>query len=279
MIKIGRYQSLTIGRLAEPGAYLTDGQDEVLLPNRFAGVSPNVGEELRVFVYTDSEDRPVATTQRPLAVEGGFATMECVDSTRVGAFMHWGLDKDLLVPYAEQHSPMRAGQSYVVRVALDEKTERLVGSTRLSRYFQIAPLSIKVGEQVGILAYRLAEHGILVVVDNLYGGLVFDIDGGNTLRVGDRRDGYVKRVRDDGRIAITLIKEGFSAAIAESPRILELLRSSSGYLPYGDRSSPEEIRQVFGMSKATFKKLIGQLFREGKIKIEPHGIRIVQERC
>jgi predicted RNA-binding protein (virulence factor B family) len=275
MIQIGRYQSLKIGRLAEPGAYLTDGEEEVLLPNRFAGLKPRVGEEIRVFVYTDSEDRPVATTQRPVAVEGAFAFMECVDSTSVGAFMNWGLDKDLLVPYAEQHSPMRTGQSYVVRILLDEKTGRLIGSTKLSRYFEAAPLSTKVGQQVAVIAYRLAEHGMLVTIDNLYGGLVFDADGGDGLRVGDRRDGYVKRVREDGRIAVTLFKEGYTAAVAESPRILELLRTHDGYLPYGDRSSPEEIRHVFGMSKATFKKVIGQLFREGRIKIESHGIRLV----
>lgn len=275
MIQIGRFQTLTIGRLAEQGAYLSDGQEEVLLPNKFAGVNPKVGSEVRVFVYTDSEDRPVATTQRPSAIEGAFAFMECIDSNRLGAFMDWGLDKDLLVPFAEQHSPMRAGQSYVVRVVLDEKTNRLVGSTRLSRYFQAPSLTTKVGEKVALLAYRPAEHGMLVVVDNIYGGLVFDADGGDSLRVGDKRDGYVKRVRDDGRIAITLFKEGFSAAVEEVPRIIELLRASSGYLPYGDRSSPEEIRQVFGMSKATFKKLIGQLFREGRIRIESHGIRLV----
>ncbi len=275
MIQIGRYQTLSIARLAEQGAYLTDGQEEVLLPNRFAGTKPTIGAEVRVFVYTDSEDRPVATTQRPHAIDGGFGYMECIDSNRLGAFMDWGLDKDLLIPFAEQHSPMRVGQFYVVRVLLDEKTGRLIGSTRLSRYFESAPLSTKVGEKVSILAYRLAEHGMLVVIDNLYGGLVFHADGGDSLRIGDRRDGYVKRVRDDGRIAITLFKEGFSAAVEEVPRIIELLRSSSGFLPYGDRSSPEEIRQVFGMSKATFKKLIGQLFREGRISIEAQGIRLV----
>jgi predicted RNA-binding protein (virulence factor B family) len=274
MISIGRFNTLRIAREAEPGLYLTDGTSEVLLPNRFAPKKEDGVREMRVFVYTDSEDRPVATTQRPFASVGQFAFMECVDSNRIGAFMNWGLDKDLMVPFAEQFAPIRTGSHHVVRVTLDDKTDRLYGSTKLTKFLQPAP-EMRIGHEVAVLCYRETDHGMLVIVDEQFGGLVFSEDGARGLSVGDRATGYVKRLREDGKIGVTLVKEGFQAAVAEAPRILQKLSESKGYLPYGDRSSPEEIRIVFGMSKSTFKKSLSQLLKQGKISIEDHGIRLV----
>lgn len=276
MIEIGKTCRLKIAREAEPGLYLTDGEAEVLLPNKFRPHKPSPDEELEVFVYTDSEDRPVATTQVPLISVGGFANLKCVASGTVGAFMNWGLDKDLLVPHREQQEPFTGGKSYVITARLDHHTGRVYGSSKLSKFFEAAPLAMRTGDPIQVLAYSRTDTGVLIVAENKYGGIVHNEDGGDSMDIGLKATGWIKRVREDGRIAVTAIREGFRAAIEDAPKILDRLREKGGYLPYGDRTDPHEIRNVFGMSKASFKKAIGTLMKSGQISIEPHGIRIVK---
>lgn len=274
MIRIGEYNRLRAARRTDFGLYLTDGEQEVLLPRRFVPEEFELGESLRVFVTTDSEDRPVATTQRPLGVVGEFAGLTVKQVTGVGAFMDWGLDKDLLVPFAEQHRKLEEGVRYLVRIARDERTNRVYGSTRLGKFLQNDPSLLREGMEVPVVIGEPGPVGTRVVIDNAFFGMIFPDEIHERLKVGERRVGYIKRIREDGGIAISLTRQGFHAAVEEGDSILDKLRNAKGFLPYGDRSAPDDIRREFGMSKATFKKAIGALMKAGHIDIEEHGIRL-----
>lgn len=272
MLPIGRRQTLTVARATQVGLFLTDGKDDVLLPRKYVTRDSPPGMEMEVFVYLDGEERPVATTERPLAELGGVATMRCVASGPGGAFMHWGLEKDLLVPMAEQRGPMRPGDFRVVWVGLDEATNRLYGSTRLERHLLPAPNEL-VGEKVKALPFHRHPHGLMCAVDDRYLGMLFDSEAPGPLPMGRSFDGYARQVREDGRVALALTPIGYEATLREGPALLERLRREGGFLPFNDRTPPEKIRDEFGLSKASFKRLIGTLQREGKLTIESHGIR------
>ncbi|AIE83438.1 CvfB family protein [Fimbriimonas ginsengisoli] len=274
MIQIGAYNRLKIARRTDHGMYLTDGQDEVLLPRKFIPEGIGEGEQLRVFVTTDSEDRPIATTQRPKAVVGEFATMQAKMVGAHGAFMDWGLDKDLLVPFAEQFRAIEEGAWYVVRVELDTKTNRVFGSTRLGKYLKGDVRNLSEGQEVSLLVTDVVPEGARVVVDSAYFGMVFPDELHERLRIGESRRGYIKRIREDGGIALTLSPMGYQGAVDESPRIVERLRREGGFMAIGDKSPPEDIRREFGLSKATFKKALGHLMKSGRIEQTFHGIRL-----
>jgi predicted RNA-binding protein (virulence factor B family) len=274
MIQIGAYNRLEVARLTDHGMFLTDGEQDVLLPRKFVPEGVGEGESLRVFVSTDSEDRPVATTQRPKGVVGEFVALRAKQATHVGAFMDWGLDKDLLVPFAEQSRPIEEGQTYVVRILLDERTNRVIGSTRLGRFLQGDRSNLDEGQEVSLLIADVGPDGARAVIDSAYFGMVFPDEMHVRLRLGDSRRGYIKRIREDGGIALSLSPMGYQGALDESPRILERLRREGGFLPYGDKSSPEDIRREFGISKGTFKKAVGNLMKQGKIEQSQYGIRL-----
>ncbi len=274
MINIGSYNELEVIRRADQGLYLTDGENDVLIPRKYVPPGTDLGSRLNVFVYTDSADRPIATTLRPKAVVGEFAPMAVKEVSGPGAFVDWGLEKDLLVPFAEQYQPMVAEREYVVRVVLDEVTNRTIGTTKLSRYLSPDASYLKRGQEVEILVYRLLPDGAMVVVDSKINALLPFEESPKQLRIGQRVMGYVKQIREDTRAVVSLLPQGYERTMEKVPSILEMLRVSGGFLPYGDQSSPEQIRKVFGMSKGAFKKLIGTLYREGKISIEHHGIRL-----
>jgi len=277
MIQIGAYNQLRIARRTDFGVYVGDGKDDVLLPRKYVPNSAEIGDELTVFVTTDSEDRPVATTQRPKAVVGEFAVLRVKAATPIGAFMDWGLDKDLLVPFAEQQRPLQDGDRAVVRVLLDEKTQRVFATTRISRYLKGDASQLREGQTVEILVSEFSPEGVRVAVDRQYLGMIFPDEVYGTLNVGDTWQGFVKRIREDGGIAISLSPQGYRGALEAGPRIMERLKKAGGFLPFSDRSTPEEIRAEFGLSKGTYKKAIGALYRTGTIQIEHHGIRISRD--
>lgn len=272
MIPIGRRQTLTVARATPVGLFLTDGKDDVLLPRKYVTRDTPPGTEVEVFVYLDGEERPVATTERPYAELGGVSVMRCVASGPGGAFMDWGLEKDLLVPVAEQRGPLRVGDNRVVWVGLDETSNRLFGSTRLERRLAPAPLDLA-GQKVRALPYSRHEHGLMCVVDDRHLGMLFDAEASGPLPMGRPFDAYARKVRDDGRVALSLTPVGYQAVLAEGPALLERLQRQGGFLPLNDRTPPDEIRAQLGLSKASFKRLIGTLQREGKLTIESHGIR------
>jgi uncharacterized protein len=272
MIEIGKYNRLTAARRAPPGVYLERGGREVLLPNRFVPEGLVLGSELDVFVYTDSSDRPVATTQKPLAAVGQFAHLRVVDVSRHGAFLDWGLDKDLLLPSAEQESRVERGESVVVAVCLDEHTQRVMASSRLTQFFDSDLSGLTPGALVQLLVYRNTDLGSQVIVDDRHGGLVFRNATFSALAVGDRLQGYVQRVREDGKIDVTLRPPGAAGRDDDTQRLADALDAAGGHLPLGDDSPPEEISRLLGMSKKAFKRAAGNLYRQRRVRLTPQSI-------
>lgn len=274
MIKIGRYNNLEIVRKVDFGVYLSDGEQDILLPLRQVPPRAGQGDFLDVFVYTDSEDRPIATMLRPTATDGGFALMRVVSIAAYGAFVDWGLEKDLLVPHSEQRYALKEERSYVVRVLLDKLTNRVIGSTKLSKFLSPDTSLLKNGQRVEALFVQHTDDGTLAIIDDKYAGALFSDEIFEKPRIGERRLAFVKRIREDGKVSLSLSPQGYDAISAEAPKILAQLRKNGGFLPYSDSSTPEVIRAVFGMSKGSFKKLIGGLMKEGKIEVSYHGIRL-----
>jgi predicted RNA-binding protein (virulence factor B family) len=273
MIQIGAYHVLRVARMSEFGAFLTDGAGDVLLPRKYVPKGIEPGAEIKVFVATDSEDRPVATTLRPKGVVGEFAALRAADVTPVGAFMDWGLDKDLLVPFAEQQRRIEPGDKCLVRIVFDERTNRLFGSTKLGRYLTGNPAELSAGQKVELTVADAHPAGTRVVIEGRFYGMVFPDEMTDRLEVGQKRAGFIKRVRDDGEIAVSLSPAGYQGALEARSIILDRLRREGGFLPVGDKSSPEEIRRLFGLSKGTFKKAVGMLYKSGEIEITYHGLR------
>lgn len=274
-MKIGEYQRLQVIGESEHGIYLGDGETKVLLPNNQCPDDLVMRDFIEVFVYTDSDDRPIATLDRPYAKVGEFALLRCVGVSRPGAFLNWGLAKDLLCPMREQTYPMLEGEDYVVRVYLDQVTNRVACSTRLSRYLTNDGSSLEPGQKVKILVADFTRDFIVVIINNSIKGSIFPDEWHERLELGEERDAYVKRIRPgDSRVAISLRPQGYEAVLSERDRIINALRENGGSLPVSDKSSPEEIHKRFGLSKGAFKKLIGNLFREGIIEIGNRDIRL-----
>ena len=273
-VQIGKTQTLTVARATPVGLFLTDGREDVLLPKKYVRGDTPPGTELQVFVYLDGEERPVATTERPFAEVGEVATMRCVASGPGGAFMDWGLEKDLLIPMAEQRGPIRPGDGRVVWVGVDEVSGRLYGTTRLERQLSPAPGEL-LGKKVRALPFTRHPHGLMCVVDGRYIGMLFDAEAPGPRPLGKAFDAFARKVREDGRVALALTPVGYAATLEEGPALLARLERAGGFLPFNDRTPPDTIRDEFGLSKASFKRLIGTLQRENRLRIESHGIRRV----
>jgi predicted RNA-binding protein (virulence factor B family) len=273
VIEVGRTQELLAAERNPHGLLVTDGITKILLPNKYVPAQIRAGDPIVVFVTTDSEDRLVATTQRPKGEVGDFVALKVKEVSHHGAFLDWGLDKDILVPFAEQRAPLRAGFTVMARILLDGRTNRVVASTKLQKF--LGRIVVRDGQIVEGLIADIGADGVRVIIDGKGWGMIFPDEVHGELRIGDRRKMYVKRIREDGSIALTLSPAGFAAAQDLGPAILERLRKEGGFLPLSDTASPEEIREAFGVSKGTYKKAIGNLMRQGKIVIEHHGIRQV----
>lgn len=276
MAELGKMNRLPVVRDSVSGFYLDGGEDgEILLPKRFIPAGTGLDDVLEVFVYRDSEDRLIATTQRPMAMDGEFASLHVVAwHPGVGAFLSWGLDKDLLLPMREQVGHVTEGDRVVVRVFVDRRSHRMAASMRLDRFLDQTPPYYDNGQKVSLLIASETPLGCKAIIQNAHWGLLYHTDMAFPLFPGQQLEGYVRTVREDGKIDLTLDPAGYQRVKPLTEQILALLTAEGGYLPYDDQSPPEEVRDVFQTSKKAFKQALGALFRERRIRFESPGIRL-----
>lgn len=278
MIEIGKYNTLTIDRDTQVGLFLTDGKEDVLLPNKYVPKVFEIGQEIAVFVYLDHEERPVATTLQPYILLNEFALLRVSYVNKIGAFLDWGMEKDILVPFKEQARPMEQGKRYLVYLYMDEKTKRLVASSKTNQFLTNDEITVEVGEEVDLIVSHITDLGINVVINEKHKGLLYkDEVYDESIRTGDRKIGFIKNIRPDGKIDVSLQKQGFEAIEPNAEKILNELRANRGFLRLNDNSHPEDIKTVLKMSKKTFKKAIGTLYRQKLIEIKDDGIYLVKE--
>ncbi|MFU8848292.1 MAG: S1 RNA-binding domain-containing protein [Opitutales bacterium] len=280
MAEIGKFNELPIVELVDHGLYL-DGDElgTILLPRRYVTPEMKVGDVIRVFIYNDSEDRLVATTETPAAQVGEFAYLEVVEvKHNVGAFLDWGLSKDLLLPYREQGNFLiRQGDGVVVAIYLDEYTKRIVATTRLHHHICPEPPQYEPNAPVDVLIYGDSPLGYKAIVDKKHRGLLYHSETADKLEEGDRFTGYVKRVRSGGKIDLRRDPAGYKRVEPLAEQILERLEAAHGQLPFNDKSSPESIRETFDCSKKAFKQAIGALYKQRVIRITEDGIERVED--
>lgn len=275
MLQIGKYNTLTVAREVEFGLYLADDRGtEVLIPRRYVTPEMTVGSDVTVFVYKDSDDRPVATTERPYATVGEFAYLQVRDVNKTGAFLDWGLLKDLLVPYAEQKSRMRPGGTYLVYVYLDTVTGRIAASARIERYLGNVLPDYRPGQEVSALIIEHTHIGFRAIVDNLHWGMIYDSELYTPLDIEQVVTARVKQVRPDGKIDLTILDRTADRVDAICHAILRALRDSGGTLTVTDASSPDEIRLRFRCSKKDYKKALGHLYKKGRITLAKDHITL-----
>ncbi|ALO48856.1 S1 RNA-binding domain-containing protein [Hoylesella enoeca] len=275
-IKLGEYNRLTIVKTVDFGLYLDGGDEgEILLPSRYVPKDYQIGEELDVFLYLDSEERLVATTEKPLAQVGDFAYLEVAWVNEYGAFLHWGPMKDLFCPFREQKMRMEMGESYIVFVHIDEESYRIVASAKVERYLQKDVPPYVAGDEVDLLIWQKSDLGFKVIIDNRYQGLVYEDQVFKRIHTGDRMRGYISRVREDGKLDVTLQPTGYEQARVFSDTLLQYLKDHGGVCDLGDKSDAEAIKRRFQVSKKTFKKAVGDLYKRHLITITEQGIRLV----
>ncbi|ARS36398.1 CvfB family protein [Pontibacter actiniarum] len=277
MVDLGNYNELEIAREVDFGVYLTSDDGDILLPGKYLPEGAKVGDKLRVFVYRDSEDRMIATTLEPYATINEFACLTCTDETPFGAFLDWGLEKDLLVPLNNQKNKMQVGRKYCVYVYLDESSDRVVATSKLGKYLHNEDIKLSEGDEVQLLVAGLTDIGMKVIINGEYMGILYKNEVFQDLRIGDKTTGYIKLIRPDNKIDVTLRKPGINQKEEKdeaADKIMRSLEQGSGWMPLSDSSSPEDIYQTLGMSKKTFKRAIGSLYKAGKISIEPDSIRL-----
>ncbi len=279
-MEIGKINTLTATRPIEYGFILVDeDENEVLLPNAYLSKDIVLGEKTDVFIYMDSEDRIVATILKPKIKLGQFAYLEAIDVNAFGAFMDWGLPKDLLVPFAEQARKMEVGKYYPVFLLHDKNTGRLVGSSKINKFLTFDNIELKVGQEVDILPYGMTDLGMNVIVENKYRGLIFKTNIHKHIEEGEHISAFVKKVRSDGKIDIVLEPIGYKKSIDKNTEIvLKALEKNNGFLALTDKSSPQLIQKILGLSKKAFKRAIGNLYRQKTIVLEQNGIRLIVTR-
>ncbi len=277
MVKVGRYNTLRVLKFVDFGMYLDGGDDEILLPKRFVPAGLNEGDDVEVFIYHDSENRLIATTQHPIGTVGDIVSMKVVSTTKQGAFLDWGLMKDLFVPLSQQVSRMIEGQSYFVYIYIDEQTGRTAATEKIAPYLSNESLTVKEKDQVELLIYRQTEIGYQVIINHKHTGVLHYNEVFRDLEIGETVKGFIKTIRPDNKIDVSLGTIGYKRVEDESDKILRLLQENDGYLPYHDKSDPKEIYSFFGMSKKTFKMTIGALYKQQKITLTSTGIKLVED--
>jgi predicted RNA-binding protein (virulence factor B family) len=276
-LKIGVFNKLKVNREVDFGLYLIGGEgEEILLPKKYIPENTKLNDELDVFVYLDSEDRKIATTEKPYAIVGEFANLKVAQISKHGAFLEWGLQKDLFVPFREQLSPLKEGQNVIVYIYLDKITQRIVASTKLDKFIKNISENFKPNVQVSILVYKKTEMGFATIVNNSVRGMIFKQDIHQHIEIGQKLTAYIKKVRDDGKIDLTLQRKGYGKVAPIGEKILDKLQKTK-FLAMNDKSSPEEIKKVFGVSKNSFKQALGKLYKEKKIAFEKNGIKLVSK--
>ncbi|WP_445454903.1 CvfB family protein [Flavobacterium sp. HNIBRBA15423] len=278
MLHIGQYNTLKILRDTKVGLFLGSEEtqdDDVLLPNKYVPKEFHIGDDLTVFIYLDHEERPVATTLKPYIKLNEFAHLKVNYINKFGAFMNWGLEKDLFVPFKEQARPMEEGKRYLVYCFMDEKTNRLVASSKTQQFLNNEEISVENGEEVDLIVSHITEAGINVIINEKHRGLAYKNEVFEEVKPGIRMKGYIKNIRPDGKIDVSLRKLGVEAIEPSSQIILDELKSNRGFLGLNDNSHPEDIRTVLKMSKKVFKKAVGNLYRQKLIEIKEDGIYLL----
>lgn len=276
MIEQGRNIELRIVKRATFGLFLMDDSgEEVLLPNKYCSKEMKPGDNITVFVYRDSEGKKVATTLTPKIFINEFALLKVTSVTAVGAFLDWGLDKELMVPFREQKQKMAEGRWYVVYLDLDKKSDRLYASNRIERFLQNQNVPLKEGDKVNLVVWQKTDLGYTVIINHAHKGLIFDNEIFQQINIGDRLTAYVKKIREDQKIDVSLQPVGFRKFNdTNSELIYRKLEENEGFLAFTDNSSPEDIYSLFGISKKAFKKSLGSLYKQRKIEILPDGIKL-----
>jgi predicted RNA-binding protein (virulence factor B family) len=280
MVKAGEYNLLKVIKEKDMGVFLDDGDIGILLPKRFVPAGTKIGDELKVFLYHDGEDRIIATTQHPLGTLGDVVKLKVVSTTPQGAFLDWGLMKDLFIPRSKQVSFMRAGGEYIVKILLDEQTGRLFATEKIEPFLSNEILTIKEMDVADLFVYRRTDIGYAIIINNKHIGLLHFNEVYRPIEIGDRFPGFIKKIyprNEAGELLIDVAagKPGYDRVEDESARIMRLLHENNGYLPYHDKSSPESIYAFFAMSKKTFKMTTGKLYKERKIELTKTGIKLI----
>jgi predicted RNA-binding protein (virulence factor B family) len=277
-INVGQFNLMRVDRKVDFGFYMDDGAEGILLPKRFVPSGLQVDDTISVFVYHDSDNRLIATTQEPLAVVGDIAALKVVAITKQGAFLDWGLMKDLFVPVSQQLSSMRLGGKYLVKLYLDKQTGRVAATEKIDNQISNDILTVKEGEKVKLQVYRESDIGYVVIVNQVHQGLVYKNEVFTHLHIGQMiEEGFVKKIREDNKLDIGIGKQGVEKLDDDQVKLIQLLKLHKGFLPYHDKSSPEDIYAFFGISKKAFKMNVGMLYKAKKITIEDGGIRLMPE--
>ena len=273
---MGEYNVLKVMKEKSMGVFLDDGDVGILLPKRFVPPGTKIGDELEVFLYHDSEDRPIATTQKPLGVLGDIVKLKAVSVTPQGAFLDWGLMKDLFIPRSKINGFMIPNGEYLVKIVKDEQTGRLAATQKIESFLSNENLTVKVKDEVDLIVYRQTDIGYEVIINNIHKGILHNNEIYRTIAIGDRFRGFIKNILPENKIDVAAGKSGYTRVEDETEKILRLLKENDGYLPYHDKSAPEEIYSFFGMSKKTFKMTTGNLYRLHKISFTRTGIRLLE---
>lgn len=278
MADIGKLNELRVVKELDFGIYLDGGDSgEILMPKRYVPEGCKVDDMLEVFIYLDSEDRIIATTEKPYAMVNDFVFLKVVAVNSAGAFLDWGLPKDLLVPYSEQRPVMKEGESYVVRVYLDLNSSRLAASSKLDKFLHDEPGNFQPGQEVDLLICEQTDLGWKAIINNSHWGVLYDNEIFLELKKGQTIKGFIKKIRDDNKIDLCLQKPGYEKVDDISEAIITALKAQGGFIPVTDKSSPEIIYKLFGISKKTYKKAIGAIYRKKLISIENDGIRLINQ--
>lgn len=276
MAQIGKINQLEVLKELDFGIYLDGGElGEILMPKRYVPEGTMLGDYIEAFIYLDSEDRLIATTEKPLAQVEEFALLEVVSVAQVGAFLNWGLPKDLFVPFREQRKPMEVGEKYLVYVYLDTNTKRIAASSKIESYLDNIPVDYDENEEVDLIIINQTDLGYNAIVDNCHIGILYKNEVFQELNAGDRVQGYIKKIRPDGKIDLRLDKVGYEKIGGLADLIISKLNQNNGFLPFTDKSSPEEIYRAFKVSKKNFKAAIGALYKQRLITLEQNGIRLL----
>jgi len=277
MVKMGEYNVLKVIKEKSMGVFLDDGDVGILLPKRFVPSGTKIGDELEVFLYHDGEDRPIATTQKPLGVLGDIVKLKAISVTHQGAFLDWGLMKDLFIPKSKIVGFMAANGEYLVKIVKDEQTGRLAATQKLEPFLSNETLTLNVKDEVDLIVYRQTDIGYEVIINNIHKGILHNNEIYRNINIGDRFKGFIKNILPENKIDVAAGKPGYNRVEDESEKILRLLKENDGYLPYHDKSSPEDIYSFFAMSKKTFKMTTGSLYKQHKISFTKTGIQLVED--
>lgn len=275
MIELGVYNTLEIKRETSVGLFVGNDEEDILLPNKYMPENWRIGDELEVFVYTDSEDRVIATNLKPYLTLGEYAYLKISHITEFGAFAYWGLEKDLFIPLREQQTEMKVDKSYVIYLYEDEASDRLAGSSRYRNNLSAFPPSFEENKEVDLLICEKTDLGYNAIINNSHLGLIYHNEIFRSIKVGQSLKGYIKKMRDGGKIDLSLQKQGYEQVDPIAEALLSRLKINDGYLPLTDKSTPEEIKEALSISKKLFKKAIGALYKQRLITIETDGIHLV----